>query len=114
MKNIETKGNFSIERMDEWVVAEIFHWVGDVCVSLMLQFCQCLVKPNVCECVCFLCCNFFGVLRSQMCVPKRIQKMLLLYLGLYNGYQSKGRILIDNWTDGLFVAEILCKCMIYY
>jgi hypothetical protein len=43
MKNIESKGNFSIERMDEWVVAEIFHWVGDVHVYL-------------------LCCNFVNVL----------------------------------------------------
>jgi hypothetical protein len=36
-----------------------------------------------------------------MCVPNRVQKMLLLYLGLYNGYQSKGRILIDDCINGL-------------
>jgi hypothetical protein len=65
MKNIEPKGKFSIESMDEWVVTEIFHWVGVVCVYLLCcnfvnvlwsQMCVCVC---VCVCVFFLCCNFF-------------------------------------------------------
>jgi hypothetical protein len=47
-------------------IVGLFHWVGDVCVSLMLQFCQCFVKAKcvfVCVCVCVsYVVNFFGVL----------------------------------------------------
>ncbi len=104
-----------------WIQGKLFNWKDGwwmgccwnlsldgwcVCVSLMLQFCQCFVKPKMCVCVCVCVCVsyvviFCGVLWSQMCVPNRVQKMLVLYLGLYNGYQSKGRILIDDWTNGL-------------
>ncbi len=127
LPNVGTQGSgdmplLYLELYDEkhWTKGKIFNWkygwmgcywnlsLGGccVCVPLMLQFCQCFVKPNVCVCVCVCVCFsyvviFFGVLWSQMCVPNRVQKMLLLYLGLYNGYQSKGRILIDDWTDGL-------------
>ncbi len=80
MKNIETKGNFSIERMDEWVVAEIFHWVGDVCVSLMLQFCQCLVKPNVCVSVCVFYVVFFWCFaKPNVCTQKNSKDALAIF-----------------------------------
>jgi hypothetical protein len=39
--------------------------------------------------------------------------MLLLSLGLYNGYQSKGRILIDDWTDGL-LPKFGVNALVYY
>jgi len=43
-------------------IVGLFHWVGDVCVSLMLQFCQYFVKAKcVCVCVSYVV-IFFGVL----------------------------------------------------